>query len=384
MIYLDHNATSPLHPAALAAMLPLLQGVSGNASSLHRTGRAARSVVEQARAEIAALVGESDPRTIHFTSGGTEANNQAMMAANTACRDGAGGRLAVSAVEHPSVARPADAMQSAGLAVDRLAVDRDGRLRDLKLAPGTRMLSCMAANNETGNLYDIQALGRAAARVGALFHTDAVQALGKVPLDLPASGAHMASLSAHKIGGPQGVGALWVRSGHDVASLLRGGRQEHGRRSGTENVAGIVGFGAAARVAREQLQARAAQMRRQRDQFEAAVCTALPAARVLGDVAGRLPNTACLAFPGVSGEAVVMRADAAGVALSTGSACTSGSGEPSAVLLAMGLPSDWIQGAVRVTTGWNTTDEEVDVAIAAVIKAVRVLQAISTECGDVQ
>ena len=383
MIYLDHNATTPLHPAVLDAMVATLQLPRGNASSLHTAGRRARAAIDEARLEVAALVGVADPERICFTSGGSEADNHALRAVMQRPDQPASARLAVSAVEHPAVRNTAADLARRGVPVDELDVDKQGRLAPLQLHPDTRLVSVMAANNETGNLYDLAAVGEAAHAVGALLHSDTVQAAGKVPVDLTAWGVDLASLSAHKLAGPQGVGALYVRPGLELDPLITGGGQEGGWRSGTENTAAIVGFGVAARLAREELAERAEHMRRQRDAYESIVLAELPQARVHGELQARLPNTSSMSIRGITGEAMVMRLDAMGVAVATGSACSSGSGKPSPVLVAMGLSDGDIQGALRISVGWNTTDEDVARGAAMVVQAAKGLIALAPEEADV-
>ncbi len=383
LIYLDHNATTPLHPAVLEAMLAALRQERGNPSSLHAAGRQARAAIDEARREVALLVGVSDPAAICFTSGGSEADNHALRGVMAAVEAGQMGRLAISAVEHPAVRETAADLARRGVPVDELPVDHRGRLRRLNLAQGTRLVSVMAANNETGNLYDMKAVSAAAHAIGALVHTDAVQAAGKVPVDLQSWDVDLASLSAHKLGGPQGIGALYVRPELRLDALITGGGQEGGRRSGTENTAAIVGFGVAARLARGELTERASRSRRQRDGFEAHVLAQVPQVQIQGDRHNRLPNTSSMSILGITGEAMVMRLDAMGLAAATGSACSSGSGKPSPVLVAMGLADRDIQGALRVSVGWNTTDAEVERAATAVVAAAKALFALAPEEEDV-
>lgn len=375
MIYLDHNASAPLLPEVLAAMLPWLRTPAGNASSLHAVGQRAREAVERARAQVARLVG-GEAAELQFCSGGTEADVQALRSGLCDPDGRPRGVLVVSAVEHPAVLRTAEALAAEGAEVLTLPVDAHGLPLDAKLPAGTRLVAVMAANNETGALLDVSHWSRKAREIGAKVHCDAVQAAGKVPLSAAQLGASTVALSAHKIGGPQGIGALWSAPGEAPRPLVTGGGQEHGRRSGTENVAGIVGFGVAAELALARLATESARVQGLRDELAAAVCAALPGAVQLGGER-RLPNTLSLAIPGVAGEAMVMRLSAAGVMASTGSACSSGSGKPSHVLVAMGLPRWQIKGALRLSLGPSTTAEQTRHAGAEVIAAARALQAIS-------
>ncbi len=354
--YLDYNATAPVRPEVAAAVAEALAR-TGNPSSVHRAGRAARAAVEEARARVAALVGAA-PAEVVFTSGGSEAN----MAALT--RTGAA-RLVVSAVEHDSVAETAAA---SGLPVDIVPVDRDGVIdlealeRLLADAPrdGGTLVSVMLANNETGV---VQPAGDAAAlahRFGARFHCDAVQAAGKVPVDFEDMQADYLSLSAHKLGGPQGVGALVVRAVCALSPVVRGGGQEQGRRSGTENVPGIAGFGVAAGLAG--LPDRIAGLR---DGWEERVRRAAPDAVILAAGAARLPNTSCVAMPGVGSDTQVMALDLAGIGVSAGAACSSGKVRASRVLRAMGCGEELAGSAIRVSLGWASTPGDMDRLFAA-------------------
>ena len=377
--YLDHNATSPLKPEVRDAMLPFLGGVTGNATSLHAAGRRSKQAVETARAHVAALVGATDPAEIVFTSGGTEADVLALR--GTFERDDLDpsfDTLVTTAVEHPAVLQTARLLQSHGVRVLFTPVDAHGRLADPVIDDRTRLVSVMAANNETGNLYDIAGIARRARETGALVHTDAVQALGRIAIDAAGWGLDLLSASAHKLGGPTGVGCLYLAKGVSLAPVSTGGGQERGLRSGTLNVAGIVGFGEAARLAKERLSADAARVRTLRDRFEAGVIHAVPGVVFQGDLAHRLPNTSSLSIPGTKGEALLMAMDAMGFCVSTGSACSSGSGKPSHVLVAMGVPAELLGASLRVSLAASNTEAEVDAAVAALADVARHLRHLAT------
>lgn len=358
-IYFDHNASAPLAAPVREAMLPHLREQFGNPSSVHRYGRRVRAALDAAREQVAALA-NAHPSQVVFTGGGTEANNLAIK--GVAARN-APGRMLISAIEHPSVSEAADSLAGEGWQVERLPVDDQGLLQKEFVAQQLQtpavLLSVMYANNETGVVQGIPAIADVVRRRGALLHTDAVQAAGKLPLDFEACGAHLMSLSAHKIGGPQGVGALVVDKAVDMEPLLHGGGQERGRRSGTENVAGIVGFGAAAALARERLNEYASRMARLTARLERAL-RELEGVTVFSARARRVPNTVCFGVRDLDGETLVLDLDRLGFAVSSGSACASGRTEPSPVLLAMGVDRELARGALRVSFGWDNTAEQVD------------------------
>ncbi|MHB1241670.1 MAG: cysteine desulfurase [Chromatiales bacterium 21-64-14] len=363
-VYLDYNATTPLDPRVAEAMGPYLTGPPGNPSSAHRFGRAARAALDQARAQVAALVG-AQPEQVVFTSGGTEANNLALKGAAATLESG---RIAVSEVEHASVLAPANTLGRRGWGIDPIAPDAAGRIVPAAvrqvLTGTTRLVSVMSANNETGVLQALAPLAALVREAGAWMHTDAVQAAGKVPVDFAASGVHLMSLSAHKIGGPVGVGALVVDRTVDLAPLLEGGGQEHGLRGGTENVVGIVGFGAAAALAGAGLETYGVHLRGLRDQLERGLAEWRQAV-VFGQGAERLPNTVQFALPGIAGETLLLELDRRGVAVSSGSACHTGRAEPSHVLVAMGVPAELAHCAVRVSFGRDSTAADVDALLSA-------------------
>jgi cysteine desulfurase len=373
-VYLDHNATTPLDARVLEAMLPYLTEHHGNPSSAHRFGRVAQAAIDKAREQVAELV-NAHPGQVIFTSGGTEANNLAIK--GVAALNNKAGRMANGATEHPSVREAAAALEKHGWQIQQLPVDDQGRLVDaevdriLKVRPV--MVSAMWANNETGVLQDIAALSARARAVGALLHTDAVQAAGKIEVDFSVSGAHMMSLSAHKIGGPKGVGALIVDKTVELEPLLHGGGQEKDRRSGTENVAGIVGFGAAASLAKTRLADYGARTALLRDRLESDL-RALGGIEIFGATAMRLPNTACFAAVGIDGETLLLNLDRAGIAVSSGSACASTNREPSPVLQAMGVDEDLALGAIRVSLGSGNAENDIETFVAVLAAQLRQLR----------
>ena len=369
-IYLDHNATTPLDPRVLEAMRPWLEGRFGNASSLHWFGQRARAAVEDARGQVAALVGASSAEIV-FTSGGTEADNLALCGV-AAAAEAPRRKLLVSAVEHPAVLNTAKALQAQGFIAERVRVSPEGGLDlgDLRerLDDTTALVSLMLANNETGVLQPVAEAAALARAQGALFHCDAVQGAGKVAVNVSALGCDLLSLSGHKIYGPQGVGALYVRRGTPMQALLRGGSQERNRRAGTENVAGAIGLGAAAELAGALLGEETARLAALRDRLEVRLL-AVASARVNGGGL-RLPNTTNVSFGTRDAVPLLMALDLAGVAVSTGAACAAGAAEPSHVLLAMGLAREVVQASLRFSLGRGTTADEIDRAAEAVDQAV--------------
>jgi len=364
--YFDWNATAPLQPAARAAMLAALDAV-GNASSVHGEGRAARGRLEAARRQVAALIG-AQPAEVVFVSGATEANALALQADITV--DGTKvprGRLFMSAVEHPSVL--AGERFAAGQS-ELLPVDGNGLVDVAALAAALAeaqrpLVSVMLANNETGVIQPIAEIAAIVHAVGGLLHVDAVQAAGRIPIDMRALGADLMSLSSHKLGGPQGAGALIVRAGLNVTPVIRGGGQERGVRPGTENVAAIAGFGAAAEAVRGNLSANAARMSALRERIEAAITAATPDAVVFGVSAPRLPNTTLVAVPGIKAETALIAFDLNGIAVSSGSACSSGKVAASHVLAAMGVEPVLARGALRISLGPETSENEVESLLIA-------------------
>jgi cysteine desulfurase len=363
LIYLDNNATTRTDPVVVEAMLPFFTEQFANASSPHAFGGEVAGAVRKARERLRLLLGAAFDHEIVFTSGGTESDNTAI---HSALETGAGrDEVVTSEVEHPALLSTLEHLQKTrGVIVHRIGVDARGRL-DIDaycraLGPRTAIASVMTANNETGTVFPVERLAELAHAAGALFHTDAVQAVGRVPLDLNATRIDMLSLSAHKLHGPKGVGALYVRKGTPFSPLLRGGPQERRRRGGTENVPGIIGLGRAAERAAATLSEDLARIRMLRDRLESGLIARIGDCKPLGDAENRLPNTSNLAFVGVEGEAVLHHLDRAGVAVSLGSACSSGSMQPSHVLLAMKVPAGALRGAIRFSLSRDTTADEID------------------------
>ena len=358
-VYLDHNATTPLDPRVLEAMLPYLSTEFGNPSSVHSFGRAARAALDTAREQVAMLINTQASQVI-FTSGGTEANNIALLGC---CAALPVGRIAISAIEHDSVRAPARVLASRGWVVDTIAVDSAGRVSAQTLTaalhPDTRLASVMLANNESGVVQDLPALAATARTAGVIMHSDAVQAAGKIALDYQVGGAHLMSLSGHKIYGPKGIGALIVDKSLDMQALVYGGSQENTLRPGTENVAGIVGFGAAAQIALDELQSGTAKQAELRSHLETQL-RGIDGLVIFAADAVRIPNTTQISVSGIDGEALLLQLDRAGFAVSSGSACAAGSHAPSHVMVAMGVAPDLARGALRISLGRSTTREQLD------------------------
>jgi cysteine desulfurase len=378
MVYLDHNATTPLDERVLEAMLPWLRGRFGNPSSIHALGREARSALDTAREQVAQLVGAHSSQVI-FTSGGTEANNYALK--GVAFRS-APGRIAIGATEHASVQAPASSLKRFGWGIDCIAADSGGICHvdalEGVLQEDTRLVSVMWANNETGAVLPVKALAERCREQGSLFHTDAVQAAGKLELDFPASGAHLMSLSAHKLYGPKGVGALIYDKAVDMEPLLHGGGQEKGRRGGTENLAAIVGFGKAAELACIELNERRHHLNALRVELEMRLTDELPQAVIFASEVERLPNTVFMSVPGLEGQTLIMALDREGIAVSSGSACGSEHTEPSPVLTAMGVESKMALGAFRISLGKDNTVQDVAALVEALVSQVKQLQRLAS------
>ena len=378
VIYFDNNATTGVAPEVFEAMTPFLTKLYGNPSSIHHFGGQVMAHVETARERLAALLGAA-PTEVIFTSCGTESDNAAIRSAMLTCpqRD----KLVISKVEHPAVLNLAKDLERRGYRVSTIPVDGKGRL-DMERAKElidnqTAVVSVMWANNETGNIYPIHELAELAHRNGALFHTDAVQAVGKVPMNLAESQIDFLSLSGHKLHAPKGVGALYVRRGVRFRPFVIGGHQESGRRAGTENVASVVGLGMAAELAKNNIGRENREVCAMRDKLEQGILNSIPSVRVNGDVEHRLPNTANISFEYIEGESILMLLDMFGICASSGSACTTGSLEPSHVLRAMGIPYTAAHGAIRFSLSRYNTMDEVDFVLEKLPPVIARLREIS-------
>ena len=360
-VYMDHSATTPVREEVVEAMMPYLGREFGNASSLHSVGRRAHDALEESRQTMAALLGASPPEII-ITSGGTESDNLAIVGAVEAA--GGKGHVITSAVEHHAVLNTCEALAKRGLEVTYLPVDEDGMVdpADLEnaLREDTVLVNIMTANNEVGAIEPIAELAAAAAAASVPFHTDAVQAAGKIPVDVDEMGIDMMSVSAHKFYGPKGVGLLYVRGGTRIVPRQYGGHHEDGRRAGTENIAGIVGMARALELACAEMDSEAPRLRRLRDRLQEGLLERVEGSRLNGHRERRLPHLLNVTFENVEGESVLLSLDALGIAVSTGSACSSGTLEPSHVLIAMGVPKETVHGSVRFSLGRINTEDDVD------------------------
>ncbi|MBI3911209.1 MAG: IscS subfamily cysteine desulfurase [Armatimonadetes bacterium] len=387
MIYLDHAATTPLAPEVLAAMEPYLREQFGNASALYSLGRKSRLAVENAR-ELAAAFFGCQPQEILFTSGGSESDNLALRGVMAACRE-RGDHLITTLIEHHAVLHTAQALERQGYRVTYLRPDRQGRV-DVEQVRGaiterTVLISVMHANNEIGTVQPVEAIGRLARERGILFHTDAVQAVGQLPTRVREMPCDLLSMSAHKIYGPKGVGLLYARTGVRLVPHITGGDQEYNRRAGTENVAGIVGLGAALELAFAVLQSdELARQQALRDRLIADVRERLPDAELTGHPALRLPNHASFRFPHIEGEPLLLNLDMQGICASSGSACAAGTIEPSHVLLAIGYTLSEAHGALRLTLGRENTEAEVDRVIEVLPPLVESLRKLRVPPGDAE
>ena len=387
-VYFDYNATTPVEPEVLDAMLPYFSGEFGNAASIHTPGQRARGAVETAREQVAALIG-ARAQEIVFTSGGTESDNhavfgvvvQAFLPVPTSKNPDPSPHIITTAIEHEAVLNACQALEKSGVRVTFLAANREGQidLDELRQAvrPETVLITVMHANNELGTVQPLEEVGPIAKERDIYFHTDAVQSAGKVPIDVNKLGVDLLSLSAHKFYGPKGIGALYIRGGTRLRQLLYGGHHQRGFRPGTENVAGIVGLGKAAEIARESLAADARRVSTLRDKLEQGLLARVPHARVNGGASLRTPNTTNLVFPGIEGEALLIALDLKGLACSTGAACSSGAVEPSHVLTAIGLPPEEARASLRFSLGRHTTEQEIDFALQVVPSAVEQLRELS-------
>jgi cysteine desulfurase len=381
-IYLDYNATTPMRPEVLDAMRPYLDSRFGNAGSVHSRGREAKRALEEAREAVAAALGARAKESIVFVSGGTEADNLAVKGAALAAQ-GRGRHIVTSAVEHRAVIGACQSLAQQGFEVTCLPVDADGLIEpeQLKrsLRPDTTVVSLMYANNETGVVFPIAELGQLARERGAVFHTDAVQAFGRLPIDVEVEEADLLTLSAHKIYGPKGIGVLYVRPGTGMIPQMHGGEQEQGVRAGTVNVAAAVGLACAARLALESMRAEQRRLGALRDRLEMGILSGIAGTRRNGDQDRRLPNTSSISFYGVRGDSLMAALDLEGIEVSAGAACDSGASEPSHVLQAMGRRPDIDGGGIRFSLGAATTDAEIQRVLDLLPGVVERLRAASVQ-----
>ena len=378
--YFDHNATTPPAPEVVEAVVRALRDDFGNPSSVHHFGQRAKALLDEARSAVAELIG-AESTDVVFTSGGTEGDNMALRGAAEAA-EAAGSRRHViaSAIEHEAVLNTVKALTRRGWTSTLLPVGARGVVEPGALAaaitPQTAIVSVMQANNEIGTIQPIGDLAAIAHEHGAIFHTHAVQSIAKIPVDVRTLGVDLLSLSGHKFNGPQGAGALWIRRGTRIVSTMTGGKHERNRRGGTENVPGIAGLGVAARLARTKLKTEPARLAALRDRLEQGVLARVPGAAVNGDVTARVPNTTNISFDGVEAESLLIALDLEGFAVSTGSACSSGTLEPSHVLRAMGLPSHRTQNSIRFSLGLGNTEAQVDALVECLPSVVAKLRTL--------
>ncbi len=377
-IYLDNSATTQVDERVLEAMLPCYRENFGNASSVHLFGQEARAIVEDARRSIAELLG-AEAREIVFTSGGTESDNAALWGVFRS-RYRSGNHIITTKIEHPAVLATCKAMESAGAEITYVPVDSSGRVDpeavESAVREGTLLISVMHANNETGVIQPINEICKIARRNGIYFHTDAVQSVGKIPVNIREPDIDLLSISAHKIHGPKGIGALYIRKGTRITPFMTGGSHERKRRAGTENVPAIAGFGAAARLSGERLKEMQTRVSQLRDRFETQAMTRISGGRVNGQNP-RLPNISNISYKGLEGEAAVIALDLEGIAVSTGSACSSGSLDPSHVLIAMGLRPEVVQSSLRFSLSYHNTEEEIDQTLQTLETVIQRLRKLS-------
>jgi cysteine desulfurase len=385
IIYLDNNATTKVDPMVLEAMLPYLQEYYGNPSSMHSFGGQVGKAIKTARSQVATLLGAEDSEVV-FTSCGTEGNNTAIRAALAAQPDRK--HLITTQVEHACVLNVFKQLEKQGYTVTYLSVDRNGQLDlmevEAAITGNTALVSTMYANNETGTIFPVEQVGAIAKAVGATFHVDAVQVAGKLPLNLKTSSIDLMTLSGHKLHAPKGVGGLYVRRGFRFRPLLIGGHQERGRRAGTENVVSIIGLGKAAELAQSHL-SDLPKEQKLRDRLEEILLHVIPDCEVNGDVKNRLPNTTNIGFKYIEGEAILLSLDQYGICASSGSACTSGSLEPSHVLRAMGIPYTILHGSIRFSLSRYTTEHEIDKVLAVmpgIVERLRSLSPFNSDAAD--
>ena len=379
-IYLDHNATTPVHPAAADAVATVLREEFGNPSSVHHFGQRAKAAMDQARSAVAGLLG-ADPSEVVFTSGGTEGDNFAIRGAAEALAHTGRRHLIATSIEHEAVLNTLKALARQGWKTTLLPVDASGIVAPealrAALTDETALVSVMHANNEIGTIQPVAELARLVRERGALFHTDAVQTAGKIPIDVKALGADLVSISGHKFYGPKGAGAIWIRRGLRLLPILTGGKQERSRRAGTENVAGLAGMGVAADAARATMADEAVRLSALRDRLEEAILRAVPGTMVNGARIARVSNTTNISFDRIEAESLLIALDLEGVAVSTGSACSSGTLEPSHVLKAMGFPPHRTQNSIRFSLGAGNTEAEIDRVIAVLPGLVEKLRTLT-------
>ncbi len=385
-VYLDHSATTPVRAEVLSAMMPFFADQFGNASSIHRWGAEARRAVEYARENVASLIG-ADPAEIIFTAGGTEADNLAIKGAALGNR-AKGNHIITTAVEHHAVMHTCESLQKAGFRVTFLPVDKFGMVDpqavESALSPDTVLISVIHGQNEVGTIQPVEVIGKIAREHGVLFHSDAVQSAGKIPVDVESMHADLLTLSSHKIYGPKGVGALYVRRKVRLLPQSTGGAQERGLRAGTENVAGIVGFGEACHLARAELAEESSRLTHLRNKLIRGILDRIPDTELNGHPEQRLPNNVNMSIKYVEGESLLLNLDLLGIGASSGSACTSGSLEPSHVLLAMGIPHETAHGSLRMTLGRSNREEDMDYVIEmlpGIVKKLRMMSPLSKECN---
>jgi cysteine desulfurase len=379
-IYFDHNATSPVDPLVAETVLKALKEDFGNASSVHHFGQRAKALLDDARSSVAALIG-AEPSEVVFTSGGTEADNFAIRGVAEALEPTGRKHLIASSIEHEAVLNTLKALARRGWTTTLLPVDATGIVSpealSAALTPDTALVSVMHANNEIGTIQPVAELARLARSRGALFHTDAVQSVGKIPVDVGALGVDLLSLSGHKFNGPKGAGALWIKRGTRITATMTGGKHERNRRAGTENVPGLAGLGAAARLAASKREAEGRRLASLRDRLEQEILTRVSGTAVNGARDHRVPNTTNISFDGTEAESLLIALDLEGVAVSTGSACSSGTLEPSHVLKAMGLPTHRTQNSIRISLGAGNSDADVDYFLERIPGVVEKLRSLT-------
>jgi len=381
-IYFDNAATTAVRDEVFAAMTPYLRESYGNPSSLYKIARDAKNAIEKAREQVAAAIGAL-PSEVFFTGSGTEAVNWALIGGAFANKS-KGNHIITSSIEHHAVLHSCKYLEKHGFEVTYLPVDKFGIISvdelERAIRPETILISIMYANNEIGTIQPIAEIGAIAKARGIIFHTDAVQAIGNLPVDVKADNVDLLALSAHKLHGPKGVGALYIRSGVNVLAFIHGGAQERGRRAGTENVASIVGLGEASTLAKAEMDEKIRKMRKLRDKIIVTILERVPNAQLNGHPEKRLPGNASISFDFVEGESILLMLDMKGIAASSGSACTSGALNPSHVLMALGLPHEKAHGSLRISVGRYNTEEDADTLIEAIVPIVEKLRAMSPLC----